>query len=119
MVHRKEKHPNFVRMCRNYNEGKCPFADSKCWWNHKQIQSSPQEVKCFVCEEKFDNKPSMMSHRKKKHYEIVRPCIQYKQNSCRFQADFCWFKHEAEEQKQQSSVFQKVSGNLKPPNSVL
>ena len=52
MVHRKEKHPNFVRMCRNYNEGKCPFADSKCWWNHKQIQSSPQEVKCFVCEEK-------------------------------------------------------------------
>ena len=121
MAHRKLRHPNLVATCRNYKESKCPFEDSKCWWNHN-LSRGNQEFKCFVCEEKFENKPSMMSHRKKKHPEIIRKCFNYEENKCRFQDAFCWFKHEISQQKEeqrngQSSVFQKVSGNLKPPIS--
>ena len=119
MVHRKSEHPNRVRTCRNFEENKCQFSDIKCWWNHKLNNNASEEVKCFICEEKFVNK-RMMSHRKKKHIEIVRQCVQFEQNNCRFQAEFCWFKHEnskqiQEQSNRQMSVFQKVSGNLKPP----
>ena len=120
MVHRKLKHANYVATCKNFIADKCPFADSKCWWNHALKQSVSAEVKCFICDEKFENKPSMMTHRKKKHYEIIRQCIQYERNSCRFKEESCWFKHENTKQADERStgsnlVFQKVSGNLRPP----
>ena len=121
MVHRKQKHANLVATCRNYKTEKCPFADSKCWWNHYvQKQSVAAEVKCFICDEKFENKTNMMIHRKKNHPELVRKCDQYEINNCRFKEESCWFKHEIkkEENERASSsklVFQKVSGNLKPP----
>ena len=118
MVHRKEKHGHLVANCRNYLEDKCPYTDLKCWWNHRSKQSFSQEIKCFVCEEKFENKPSLMIHRKEKHIEIVRKCYKFEQNSCRFQDDHCWFKHEVTketDQQKHNSVFQNISGNLKPP----
>ena len=120
MVHRKLSHPSLVATCKNYASNACPFSDLKCWWNHNSNQAYPQEIKCFACDEKFENKPSMMVHRKKKHPEIVRQCAQFEQMNCRFQSEFCWFKHEVTKQSEelndtQSSVFQKVLVNPKPP----
>ena len=94
-----------------------------CWWNHTEQQRS-ETIQCFVCNETFVNKPDMMLHRKKRHSEIIRQCSQFNQNSCRFQEEACWFKHDIELREEeetdepsnkQSSVFQKEQINQKPP----
>ena len=119
MLHRKQKHADFVATCRNFKENKCQFTDLKCWWSHRLKQTVSEEVKCFICDEKFENKTNMMLHRKKEHPEKVRQCVKYNENECRFQAESCWFKHEPVKQTDVKSseqlVFHKVPGNLKPP----
>ena len=54
--------------------------------------------------------------------------LQFEKNNCRYKINSCWYQHDEEmetetvsedvninEQKDSEQVFQKVSGNLKPP----
>ena len=127
MNHRKSEHWNTVAFCRNYLQGKCDFADNICWWSHaEKVQSSDDQVHCFVCNKIFKTKPSMMSHRKKEHPDIIRRCLQFQNNECRFQNESCWFKHEQENESVPETVnrednmetesgFWKVPNNPNPP----
>ena len=131
MNHRKQKHIEKVAYCRKKQAGNCPFSDEKCWWNHENTQPYKlqcEEVKCYVCDNIFQDKSSMMKHRKKEHTSMVRRCDKYRLNNCPFQSNSCWFLHEndmeveeAEEhnnknetQKQtEPLVFQKTPGKQK------
>ena len=65
-----------------------------CWWNHNLEMS--KVIKCFICGKSFQNKNEMMKHRKRDHWGIVKLCLQYSKNNCRFKDEQCWFKHELE-----------------------
>ena len=62
-----------------------------------------------------------MKHRKKEHGDTVKECSEFIKNNCRFQDTACWFKHSMNANNDEvtesnfEQVFQKVSGNLKPP----
>ena len=124
MNHRKAKHINTVAFCRNKLEGKCDFADEKCWWNH--AEKSTDNIQCFICNHVFETKTQMMIHRKNEHKEIVKCCSQFQQGTCRFRNDSCWFLHELEgfteakefdrTSKKQEQVFRKVLKPTKPPS---
>ena len=115
MEHRKIMHIESVAHCRNNLQGNCPYTDEKCFWNHNK--ETKENVKCFICAKSFENKNEMMKHRKREHFDIVKPCFQYSQNTCRFKDILCWFKHE-EENKNSDNMnvdFREVSEDLDPP----
>ena len=130
MNHRKAKHITRVAQCKNYIAEKCNFSALKCWWKHEERQENCEErFDCFLCNETFKSKMELMTHRKKKHLNMIRQCQQFYQNSCRYTEESCWFKHETEERdtdKQgggneklinSDSVFREVPANKKPPIS--
>ena len=95
MRHRKDEHPNTVAPCRTEMDGKCSFTAKMCWWNHEVNKDNQnQNIKCFVCNETFNSKSTMMKHRKRNHPGLVRKCSLFIQNNCKFQNDTCWFIHE-------------------------
>ena len=99
MVHRKQKHVESVANCRKKQDGNCPFSDEKCWWNHKNRQANKhniEQIKCYFCDKIFENKPSLMKHRKAEHRSVVRRCDKYVGNNCPFQSINCWYLHEEE-----------------------
>ena len=72
----------------------------------------------------------MMRHRKRNHVQIVKNCVQFQQNNCRFKDEACWFIHELRNENTHDKsennhtdvnkdnpekVFQKVSKDLDPP----
>ena len=129
MRHRKDQHIHIVAPCRNEMSRSCSFSAEMCWWNHDRNQNSNNEnIKCFICDEMFQSKADMMNHRKRSHASYVRKCLQFEKNNCRYKINSCWYQHDEEmetetvsedvninEQKDSEQVFQKVSGNLKPP----
>ena len=36
MIHRKKYYSNIVKPCQKFLEGKCPFQEEFCWFNHNQ-----------------------------------------------------------------------------------
>ena len=128
MKHRKIKHITSVAPCKNYIEEKCNFTALMCWWNHEEKQIGQKEdIDCFVCNETFQSKPELMTHRKKNHSEIIRQCIQFSQNNCRYEEESCWYKHAIEQRDNEmknegnnidedsDSDFQEASMKKKPP----
>ena len=130
MNHRKNEHLNIVAQCRNYLEGKCVYTDSMCWWKHAEREvSSETNITCFICNKNFVSKPLMMSHRKRDHADVLRPCRNYLNNECKYQDDSCWFVHghekvdnngahnptNIEEDVETELGFQEASKNRKPP----
>ena len=126
MNHRKKEHSDTVAFCRNYREGKCNYADDMCWWNHEKKKE--ENIKCYFCNNIFESKSQLMAHRKKEHQQSVKPCNQFRENTCRFKDDTCWFKHVLENKDSDEedtsrnntntasgSVFQKASEKLEPP----
>ena len=119
MYHRKREHPMSVATCRNKLTGQCRRSDDTCWWSHEQRIEGNNT--CFICEKTFRNKNEMMIHRKSEHANIVQDCQEFKKQQCRFNEDFCWFKHTVKEieveqmDTESKQVFQKVMENLKPP----
>ena len=94
MNHRKEKHIHTVAFCKKKLEGNCPFTDEKCWWNHQaRYTEITQRVECFICGEIFEDKSSLMRHRKTKHTSIIRKCEKFLNDNCPFQSNSCWFIH--------------------------
>ena len=130
MNHRKQKHIETVGQCKKKQDGNCPFSDDKCWWNHQEKQKpSTEQLECYICNQIFQDKPSMMKHRKAEHRSIIRKCNKQLKNNCPFQSDACWYLHDEEEDMEveeqncnkeeqnqsESLVFRNLSMNLKPP----
>ena len=140
MNHHKQKHTNTVAFCRNKLEGKCPFSDQMCWWNHHEVQNvKNSSFECYICNENFDTHSNLMKHRKINHPGVIKKCLNFLQNKCRFQNTSCWFSHDEdametdeegfkdieenvkektennEENQANKSVFQKAFRNIKPP----
>ena len=131
MYHRKNKHLESVANCKNKLLDKCKFSSEKCWWRHTEITENKQHVgehteeiiKCYFCQKQFENKRTMMIHRKKEHRNLVKKCDQFPESKCRFSDEDCWFIHvmnnpihkEHMGEKPADSVFQEVKENLEPP----
>ena len=120
MNHRKKDHMFSVALCRNNLSGKCNFTADLCWWNH--AERTDDHIGCFVCGENFDNRSSLMVHRKLQHARIVKMCNKFEEMKCSFDAKSCWFKHGEEEnvanesnEKNIDSVFQNVPKKKEPP----
>ena len=110
MNHRKLKHIETIAFCKNKLEGNCPFSDQKCWWNHQKVENNKDDsIKCYVCDELFEARSSMMKHRKVNHPNIIRKCFNYLQNRCNFTSSSCWFSHDEErmETKEEGSLESK------------
>ena len=97
MNHRQSKDLETVAQCRNYIERNCTYSQNICWWNHGKKHN--ESIKCCICEEVFESKMLLMMHRKKEHNKFVKTCNQFNQNGCRFQNSDCWYKHAAENEK--------------------
>ena len=132
MGHRKEKHTHTVAFCKNKMTGSCPFVSTKCWWRHDEKAESDnkeQSFRCFDCSETFNIKRDLMVHKKRKHISNVRYCNDYLDEKCRFNDNFCWFRHERPDEdnldeeareevlyeKSDEPVFQEVLEDLDPP----
>ena len=112
MKHRKLKHIDTVAPCRNEIAGACTFTDEMCWWTHGKRQTGANEnVKCFICDEIFENKVSMMMHRKLIHTTLVRMCDKFTQNICRFREKLLQkLKQSKEEGKEKcQTIYQNLS----------
>ena len=98
MIHRKESHPDLVKPCNYFMEGKCTFDDSVCWYSHKNIKPAVQKkFDCRFCDKSFKRKEEFMTHRKSEHENFIPPCREDQKDSCRFTEKECWYKHKPEE----------------------
>ena len=94
MLHRKRMHQEVVAFCRNEKDGKCNFSSDQCFWKHKENNDSVNfNIECFICQNKFQSKDTMMRHRKSVHSNVVKECIKEKNNECTHGEKGCWFKH--------------------------
>ena len=78
--------------CIFYKDNRCRFGTT-CWKVHSE-NSGVKTFTCYSCKETFKNMNELMSHRKKEHIELCKPCDP-KQGTCRFenQPERCWFTH--------------------------
>ena len=98
LSHRKTRHPETVRTCKFFLQGKCDFPESVCWFLHTKTStgSSPQTLKsykCGICNSDFPCKTNFMKHRKREHGEFVATCRENTKGCCTYDPDTCWFKH--------------------------
>ena len=56
-------------------------------------ESFEEVITCHHCKEKFKTKDSLMVHRKKVHTERVSVCSNFRDGTCYFKTDKCWFIH--------------------------
>ena len=79
--------------CIFYRANKCKFGID-CWKLHTSSPNS-EPFTCFSCKKGFNTMNSLMSHRKKEHIELCKPCMP-KNEKCRFEnmPDKCWFLHQ-------------------------
>ena len=90
MYHRKSKHTSSVAYCKNKSEGNCYYTDDICWWKH--TEKNEEVYECYSCNERFERKGLLMTHRKREHNNSLGNCNQFAQNNCRFQESECWYK---------------------------
>ena len=69
--HRKKEHERSVAPCRKFSVGDCPYNENKCWWNHTDKETLPENIQCCICSKTFKRKGEMMKQRKKDHITIV------------------------------------------------
>ena len=100
MKHRKADHG---RKCKKFP--KCDRGDD-CWYQHPDtpmetnqtpsvvVAPASSEHGCRVCSDKFDNKPSLMKHRKTAHAATVSVCRESMNGSCPRGDNKCWYRHQ-------------------------
>ena len=126
MTHRKAVHPTTI-VCKFFPN--CDNGD-ECAYVHKvntqvkmvvgdsptpgdvptpstpptPVPVSSSMIVCKICNEQFNSKHNLMSHRKQKHIESVKQCRDHLQNTCRRGEGRCWYKHENFQQPQAQKV---------------
>ena len=95
MNHRRDIHPT-KRICIYDLEDRCNFQPKQCWYRHK-IEGSGENIsttlKCYTCEIHFENRMSLMKHRKIQHPNNCKPCKKYSEGTCPRNDETCWYKH--------------------------
>ena len=116
MTHRKECHPNLIKPCSFFMEGKCAFDDNVCWYSHKDKPNKStvlKEFKCRFCDKSFKRKEEFMIHRKTEHKNFIPACRADNIDSCRFTEKECWYQHKPEE-----NLMNYDEINMEYPNNV-
>ena len=127
MMHRKTNHIGSVATCRNFENEICSYTSDACWWNHEEKRNCSANIQCYICGKSFEKKSDLMSHRKKNHIDLVQQCNKFINAECRFQSEFCWYKHSQDNKKpeiakdevildEENSFFQEEIKNPKPPS---
>ena len=98
--HKRDYHEK-KENCVFYQANRCKFG-STCWKSHNE-NPNKEPFSCFSCKEGFNTINGLMSHRKKKHIELCKPC-RPKNEMCRFEEnpERCWFIHEDFQMGQQN-----------------
>ena len=98
-IHRSEKHKSF-KPCTNFQMNKCKFNE-KCFYQHLVL--SDKQCICYICGEIFDDRDSLMYHRKSKHE--TKTCPSFLKNECQFDENVCWWTHTKNNQKYNQNYF--------------
>ena len=100
--HKRDDHGK-EEECLFNKDNRCKFGNS-CWKVHKE-NTGIQTFTCYSCKEVFKNMNELMSHRKKMHIELCKPCHP-KEGACRFanHPERCWFIHQSFQQAQNQQV---------------
>lgn len=82
-------------LCSHFKENKCKFG-YRCWKKHIGNPSGQNDstFTCYTCRENFKNLNMLMTHKKKKHTELCKPCLP-KNGTCQFEnmPEKCWYLH--------------------------
>ena len=60
---------------------------------------------CHSCGEMFNSKAELMIHRKLQHSDIIKVCNWYKNGTCVYTDDTCWYSHEYDRNVNQTCRF--------------
>ena len=101
LTHKSDTHKTF-KPCRD--PVNCVYQ-SGCYFSHVPVTTG--KIRCFQCGEEFENKNTLMIHRK--IHGRVRLCTKLTDSQCD-RGESCWWSHNMNDQ-----VFQQVTENLRPP----
>ena len=83
----------------DYNCNDCVFqggniGDFKKHLNVTHHTSSVEFIyKCNICKQNFTSKLNLMTHRKEVHPDKIKDCRFFKENTCVFDENACWYGH--------------------------
>ena len=92
MQHKKIQHSEKVAQCWKFSAGNCEYEDKKCWFNHTIKET--QDIECVLSGKGFGTQSDFYSHRKQHHKQSIPSCKNFKNGSCIYGKDICWFLHE-------------------------
>ena len=87
-----------INTCWDFPAGSCEFGSDKCWFRHS-MSNSP-DIKCKICDERFESKHEYQKHKKEKHPGLIPRCNNDVNRTCKFGATFCWFLHKEDEKNE-------------------
>ena len=108
-LHMKDVHKSF-KPCNQFLNDKCEF-DSDCMYNHVNLREN--EVICFTCGNKFQDKHSLLTHIRNIHGNA--PCKNFLKGNCKFN-ERCFFRHYREVNNTPSFLSTPIS-HTTPPGS--
>ena len=62
--------------------------------SHVKNSNDENKLPCHACGEFFDSKDMLMMHRKNKHSSIVKKCNWFRNGSCSYTDNMCWYSHD-------------------------
>ena len=78
------------------------------------LETKIANFKCTSCEKEFRSLPDCLRHRKQDHNQLVPPCRNETNGSCKFGNKRCWFKHNKPEKSSEhetSEIENSISEN--------
>ena len=102
--HMNLKHKQKEQCEEEYNCMECPFQGNSRFQLEKHINLKhtqkvdipmmPGSLQCRICHEIFENKSTLMIHRKLNHKNFVAKCRKFQDRICDFTSESCWWNHE-------------------------
>ena len=81
--------------CFYFKDNRCRFGD-RCWKKQSMRSNEKQSSSfvCYSCKENFSSLNNLMTHKKKEHLELCKPCSP-KDGTCQFEdaPEKCWYIH--------------------------
>ena len=100
--HRRDAHGKSKVQCRYKADNTCKYSANdgeQCWYDHSEgiskqnSREKTDETKCKTCEDMFDSKTQLLTHRKEEHPETVPECKSIRENTVCHSGDKCCFRH--------------------------
>ena len=100
--HRRDAHGKSKVKCRYKADNTCKYGANEgkeCWYDHsdgistQNRRENTEKNKCKTCEEMFNSKTQLLTHRKEEHPETVPECKSIREGKeCEY-GDKCRFRH--------------------------